>query len=82
MIDAAFVSSLEDSGTCQLYSPDRAAHIEWALCLDEGRRLAAKDPNMGVRWLLPHQTRYEASEASDFNFHSKVQWLYDGTFQS
>ena len=27
---------------------------------------------MRVRWLLPHQTRYEASEASDFNFHSKV----------
>ena len=27
---------------------------------------------MGVRWLLPHQTRYEAREASDFNFHSKV----------
>jgi len=23
--------SLEESGTCQLYSPDRAARIEWAL---------------------------------------------------
>ncbi len=22
---------LEESGTCQLYSPDRAARIEWAL---------------------------------------------------
>jgi hypothetical protein len=28
---AACVYSLEEPGTCQLYSPDRAARIEWAL---------------------------------------------------
>ena len=31
IINAAFVYSLEESGTCQLYSPDRATRIEWAL---------------------------------------------------
>src|SRR5437870_12491949 len=66
------ISSLEDSGTRQLYSPDRAAHIEWALCLDEGRRLAAEDPYVRVRRLLPHQTRQEAGDTSDFHFHNKV----------
>src|SRR6266513_5235864 len=68
--NAAFVDSLEQSGTCQLYSPDRAAHIKWALCLDEGRGLAAEDPYVRVRRLLPHQTRQESGDTSDFYFHN------------
>src|SRR5882724_3151854 len=63
---------LKDSGTCQLYSQDRAAHIEWALCLDEGRGLAAEDPYVRVRWLLPHQTRQKAGDTWDFRFHNKA----------
>src|SRR5438874_12139238 len=73
--NAAFIYSLEQSGTCQLYSPDRAAHIEWALCLDEGRGLAAEDPYVGVRRLLPHQTGEEAGDASDCHFHNIVHSL-------
>src|SRR5438552_1467975 len=69
---AAFIYSLEQSGTCQLYSPDRAAHIKWALCLDEGRGLTAEDPYVRVRRLLPHQTCQEPSDASDFHFHNIV----------
>src|SRR5438094_2607423 len=69
---AAFIYSLEQSGTCQLYSPDRAAHIKWALCLDEGRGLTAEDPHVRVRRLLPHQTCQEPSDASDFHFHNIV----------
>src|SRR6266513_6020066 len=65
-------SLLKDSGTCQLYSQDRAAHIEWALCLDEGRGLAAEDPDVRVRWLLPHQTRQKAGDTWDFRFHNKA----------
>src|SRR5438445_12960931 len=64
--------SLEQSGTCQLYSPDRAAHIKWALCLHKSRGLAAEDPYMRVRRLLPHQTRQEPSDASDFHLHNIV----------
>src|SRR5205807_9754706 len=70
--NAAFVYSLEESGLCQLYSPDRAAHIKWALCLDEGRGLAAEDPYVRVRRLLPHQTRQEPGDTSDFHFHNIV----------
>jgi len=39
--NAGFVYSLEQSGTCKLYSPDRAARVKWPLCLDEGRGLTA-----------------------------------------
>src|SRR5437899_5598211 len=72
--NAAFVDSLEQSGTCQLYSPDRAAHIKWALCLDESRGLAAaaEDPYVRVRRLLPHQTRQEPGNTTDFHFHNIV----------
>src|SRR5438874_6542328 len=70
--NAAFIYSLEQSGTCQLYSPDRAAHIKWALCLDKGRGLTAEDPYVRVRRLLAHQTRQKPSDASDFHFHNIV----------
>src|SRR6266516_6047781 len=70
--NAAFIYSLEQSGTCQLYSPDRAAHIKWALCLDEGRGLAAEDPYVCIRRLLSHQTGQEPSDAADFHFHNIV----------
>src|SRR5438552_12106359 len=70
--NAAFVYSLEHSGTCQLYSPDRAAHTKWALCLDEGRGLAAEDPYVCIRRLLSHQTRQKPSDTSDFHFHHIV----------
>src|SRR5207248_10887948 len=69
--NAAF-TTLEQSGTCQLYSPDGAAHIKWPLCLDEGRGLTAEDPYVRVRRLLPHQTGQEPSDASDFHFHNIV----------
>src|SRR5437763_16608372 len=63
------LSLSKDSGTCQLYSQGRAAHIEWALCLDEGRGLAAEDPYVRVSWLLPHQTRQKAGDNWDYSFH-------------
>src|SRR5436309_9460672 len=66
------LSLSKDSGTCQLYSQGRAAHIEWALCLDEGRGLAAEDPYVRVRWLLPHQPRQKAGDTWDFRFHNKA----------
>src|SRR5881396_2466928 len=66
------LSLSKDSGTCQLYSQGRAAHIEWAPCLDEGRGLAAEDPYVCVRRLLPHQTCQEAGDTSDFHFHNIV----------
>src|SRR6266542_5971503 len=70
--DAAFVYSLEQSGICQLYSPDRAARIEWDLRLDEGRGFAAENPYVHVRRLLPKQTCQKSSGASDFHFHYVV----------
>src|SRR5438270_2055845 len=73
--NTAFVYSLEQSGTCQLYSPARAAHIKWALCLDEGGGLAAEDPYVRVRRLLPHQTRQKPSDTSEYHFHHIVHGL-------
>ena len=72
IIDAACVYSLEEPGTCQLYSPNRAARIEWALGLDESRGFAAENPYVRVRRLLPHQTCQETGGTSDFHFHNIV----------
>jgi len=43
-----------------VYSQDRGRPHRVGLCLDEGRGLAAEDPYVRVRWLLPHQTRQKA----------------------
>src|SRR5438132_10411284 len=67
--------TLEVSGTCQLYSPDRTARIEWTLCLDEGWGFTAENPYVHVRRLLPHETCQEPGDTSDFHLHDIMHGL-------